>query len=120
MTKYGIGKRKLPKTLNDEERIKLIKQPNTRYRTGLRDKCILLLMFNCGLRSKEVLELRTNNIDWNIGKLHLTNTKFSKERVVWINDSDLELLRKLREIKPKSDLLFILNARYYTNSSNHA
>jgi len=106
MTNYGIGKRKLPKTLSDEERIKLINQPNTRYPTGLRDKCIISLMVNCGLRSKEILEIKTSDIEWNVGKTHICNTKYNKDRVVWLSDKDLELLRSWKEIKPTSKLLF--------------
>ena len=40
--------RKIPDTLNDNERKLLLKQPNTKAPTGLRDAAMLRLMINAG------------------------------------------------------------------------
>ena len=98
--------RKIPDTLNDIERTQLLKQPNIKAPTGLRDAAILRLMINAGFRSGEVLSLQTTDIDWISGKILIKEGKGKKDRVVWINEADLEFLRKWKEIKPNSPLLF--------------
>ena len=110
--------RKIPETLNDEERNLLLKQPNLRAPTGLRDAVMIRLMINAGLRSSEVINLKTEDVDWISGKIHIKQGKGSKDRIVWINEADLDYLRKWKEIKPITNLLFstlksrIINDRY--------
>jgi len=48
-----MAKTKLPVILEPEEAQKLLKQPNKRYSKGLRNKTIISLMLNCGLRLSE-------------------------------------------------------------------
>lgn len=99
-------KRRLPHTLNESERKALLSQPSTKAQTGIRDLAIIRLMINAGLRSSELLSLTTKDIDWISGKLTVHHGKGDKDRVVWINEDDLEILRKWRENKPKGELLF--------------
>ena len=54
--------KKLPTILEPEEAQKLLKQPNKRYPTGLRNKAIMSLMLHCGLRLAEVTHLRPGSI----------------------------------------------------------
>ncbi len=98
--------RRLPDTLSLEEREALISQPNKRYRTGLRDLAIIKLMLNVGLRSSEVLNVSINDVDWVSGKLIVRRGKGDKDRIVWMNEDDLEIIRKWKELKPFSNLLF--------------
>ena len=110
--------RKIPDTLNSEERKLLLNQPNIKAPTGLRDAVMMRLMINAGLRSSEVINLSNNDVDWTSGKIHIKQGKGNKDRIVWINEDDLEFLRKWKQIKPKSTLLFstlkgkIINDRY--------
>ncbi len=100
--------RKLPDVLTEEERLVLLKQPNRRAPTGLRNLCMIQLMLNAGLRSSEVLSLKVNDLDWMSGKLAVRQGKGQKDRILWINESDLELIKSWRERRPEqSDLLFI-------------
>ena len=99
--------RKLPNVLTEEERVSLLKQPNRRAPTGLRNLCMIRLMLNAGLRSSEVLNLMVRDLDWFCGKLAVRQGKGQKDRILWINESDLELLKSWRERRPaQSDLLF--------------
>ena len=98
--------RRLPDILSLEEREALISQPNKRYRTGLRDLAIIRLMLNVGLRSSEVLNIYINDLDWISGKLIVRHGKGDKDRIVWMNEEDLEVLRKWKERKPQTPLLF--------------
>ncbi len=109
---------KLPETLTEEERLALLNMPNPKCPTGLRNLCMLRLMLNVGLRSGEVLGLRVRDINWTSGKLMVRQSKNKKDRALWLNDDDLELLRRWREKKPDGELLFTtlggkqINSRY--------
>ncbi len=75
-------------------------------------------MINAGLRSGEVITLKSKHIDWNTGKIMIKEGKGLKDRVVWANDPDLEILKKWKEVRPDSIYLFstlkgnIINDRY--------
>jgi integrase/recombinase XerD len=79
---------------------------------------MLRLMLNAGLRSSEVLNLKVRDVDWMSGKLMVRQGKGKKDRALWLNEEDLEILRKWRERKPESPRLFTtlkgdpINARY--------
>jgi integrase/recombinase XerD len=99
-------KKRIPETLNEFEIKALLSQPNKRARTGLRDLAMMHLMLNAGLRASEVLSITARDIDWTSGKLRIRRGKGDKDRIVWLNEDDLDTLRSWREKKPKSELLF--------------
>ena len=103
-----IAKRnKLPTVLNKEEVLSLLKMPNTRYKNGIRNKAILSLMVNTGLRVSEVSGLKENDINLKEGKLRVVNGKGLKDRDLVIgNKQTLELLRQYNKIRPKSSYFF--------------
>ena len=99
--------RKLPDVLTEAERKALLQQPNRRAPTSLRNLCMIRLMLNAGLRSAEVLNLKVRDIDWMSGKLSVRDGKGGKDRTLWMNEEDLDLLQSWRERRPEqSDLLF--------------
>ncbi len=49
--------RRLPEVLTREEAAALLSAPSRYYPTGRRDRCIIKLMLNAGLRASEVLNL---------------------------------------------------------------
>lgn len=111
--------KRMPEVLADEERKALLQSPDPRTPTGLRNHCIMLLMFNAGLRVAEVQNLKVNDIDWNTGKLFLRDLKKERGRTLWIGENDLEVLSRWRERRPEqTGLLFTtlkggsLNDRY--------
>ena len=75
-----MTRKKLPITLEPEEAQNLLKQPSKRYPTGLRNKAILSLMLNCGLRVSEVVNLRPGNINLTKGKLRVESGKGNRDR----------------------------------------
>lgn len=97
---------RIPETLTDDERLALLRMPNPKCPTGLRNLCMMTLMLNTGLRASEVLNLKTKDINWTSGKLMVRQGKNKKDRTLWLNEDDLELLRQWREKKPESDYLF--------------
>ena len=98
--------RRLPNTLNNQERAALLSQPNKKARTGLRDLAMIRLMLNAGLRSSEVLSILVEDIDWISGKLIIRHGKGNKDRIMWLNEEDLEIIKEWKEIKPSSPILF--------------
>ena len=99
--------KKLPETLNAQERQALLLAPRLRAPTGHRDLCMITLMLNAGLRASEVLHLRVRDIDWTSGQLMVREGKGKKDRTLWLNEPDLDLLRSWRMRRPvASDFMF--------------
>jgi integrase/recombinase XerD len=67
---------------------------------------MIRLMLNAGLRASEVLSITVRNIDWTSGKFTVKRGKGDKDRIVWLNEDDLDTLRAWREKKPLSELFF--------------
>ncbi len=101
-----MAKRKLPEVLTTEEQRAFLKTFNRKAPTGLRNFTMARLMLDAGLRCGEVLALRTRDVDWRTGKIHIHEGKGKKDRVVWINEDALDVLREWKERKPESGLLF--------------
>lgn len=68
-------KRKLPKTISREEAAALLKAPNLHAPTGLRNRCILELMYRGGLRVGEVLSLKVRDVDVKRGTIRILDGK---------------------------------------------
>ena len=94
--------RRLPTVLTPAEAAALVRVPTVRYRTGHRDRCLLQLMLNAGLRAAEVLALTVADIDWLSGRLTVRQGKGKKDRVLWLNEPVLEELRRWRGRRPVS------------------
>ena len=101
-----MARKKLPTILEPEEAQKLLKQPNKRYPTGLRNKAIMSLMLHCGLRLAEVINLRPDNISLTKGKLRVVSGKGNKDRDLAVPDYLIDLLGSWRKIRPKGDYFF--------------
>ncbi len=93
--------RKLPTVLTEDEQKRLLEQPNPRYPTGERNKTMLTLMLNTGLRLAEVTALKWRDVDLTTGKLSVREGKGAKDRTLWIAEGDIERLRSLRERQAK-------------------
>ena len=93
--------KKLPTILEPEEAQNLLKQPNKRYPTGLRNKAIISLMLHCGLRVSEVADLRPANINITKDKLRVESGKGSKDRDLAIPEYLIDLLNSWRKKRPE-------------------
>jgi len=61
--------RKIPEVLTAMEQEAIVSQPNPRYLTGHRNRVMLRLMLDTGLRLSEVIHLQWKDIDLNQGKV---------------------------------------------------
>src|SRR5262245_20338955 len=92
--------RRLPTVLTPAEATALLQVANSRYRTGHRDRCLMSVMLNAGLRAAEVLALTIYEVDWLSGKLTVRQGKGKKDRILWLNEPVLEELRRWRARRP--------------------
>ncbi len=92
--------KRLPKILSSSEQSLLINSPNHKAPTGIRNKAIITLMLNSGLRVSEVLHLTDSNIDFDSGKIHVSSGKCGKDRILWLNDLTLSAILAWLEIRP--------------------
>ena len=73
--------RRLPHVLSRDEVAKLLEQPKGTEPPALRDRALLELMYACGLRASEAIDLETQDLDLEAGIVR-TRGKGSKERLV--------------------------------------
>jgi site-specific recombinase XerC len=109
-------RRRLPQTLSERERLALLAACDRGDPLlALRDRCILRLMVNAGLRVSEVVGreqdgtggVRLQDVDWQSGEIRVSRGKGGADRYVWIGEEDLEELRLWRAVRPagQTDLL---------------
>jgi len=89
--------RKIPEILTQTEQEALLNQPNRRYFTGHRNRVMLRLMLDTGLRLDEASSLRWKDIDLNSGKVMVRQGKGAKDRTLWTGESNLAALIEWRE-----------------------
>ena len=85
--------RSLPDSLSENELEKLFTAPDTDNEYGLRDRCMLELMYASGLRVSELVSLVLNQVNQNLGLVRITG-KGNKERVVPVGEEALTWLKK--------------------------
>ena len=99
-------RKKLPVVLEPEEAQKLIKIPNKRYITGIRNKAIVLVMLNMGLRVSEITDLKPGSINLTSRKLRIVNGKGGVDRDLIIPAGIEETLIQWKGRKPKGTKYF--------------
>ena len=106
-------RRKLPTIISENEVMKLLESPDVKTNKGLRDKCILELLYSSGLRISELLNIKINEIAKEKNFLKIKG-KGNKERLVPIGSSAMNLLivyldtyRLNIKISNNIDILFV-------------
>ena len=84
--------RKIPEVLTATEQEAIVSQPNPRYLTGHRNRVMLRLMLDTGLRLSEAIHLRWQDIDLNSGKVMVRQGKGAKDRTLWTGEANLAAL----------------------------
>ncbi len=96
----------LPKFLNQTDIEKLLLVPDVSGEIGLRDRAILELMYACGLRVSEAVDLKISDVELDAGILTCTG-KGSKTRKIPIGTSAVGWLKSylvLRRRKENSEI----------------
>ena len=99
-------RKKLPVVLEPEEVEKLLSIPNKRYITGIRNKAILAIMANMGLRVSEVVNLKPGDINLTKRNLRVVNGKGGVDRDITIPVNTAEVLKEWKKAKPKNSQYF--------------
>lgn len=109
--------RKIPDILNIEEIERLIDAIDLSKREGIRNKTILEVLYGCGLRVSELVNLKISNLFLDVELIKVTG-KGSKERLVPIGAQAIRFLRIYlnevrvhQEIKPGFEDFVFLNRR---------
>ncbi|HOY70891.1 MAG TPA: site-specific tyrosine recombinase XerD [Methylotenera sp.] len=107
--------RSLPKSLNEDEVVALLNAPNFNEPAGIRDKAMLELLYACGLRVSELVNIKVTEVSISDGVVRVTG-KGSKTRLVpmgeeaadwlsrYIKNARVEILQKRL-----CDALFVTN-----------
>ena len=86
-----VGK-PLPKTLSEDDITRLLDSPDTQTILGLRDKAMLEVMYACGLRVSELVNLSLDEVNLTSGWLQITG-KGNKMRLIPLGDYALNALK---------------------------
>jgi integrase/recombinase XerD len=98
----------LPKFLNQSEVEKLLSAPDVSQERGLCDRAILELMYACGLRVSEAVNLQLSDVDLDSGILTCKG-KGSKTRRVPVGKSAVEWLKSYLILRRKKENIEINN-----------
>lgn len=108
-----IKEHKLPDILSKEEVASMIKLTR-----NLKHKCLIAVIYSCGLRRNEVINLKLTDIDSKRMLIKVRAAKGKKDRYVQLANSTLELLRKYyKNDKPEIWVFEGLNKRQYSATS---
>ncbi|MFO7991164.1 MAG: tyrosine-type recombinase/integrase [Thermoplasmata archaeon] len=81
--------KKLPKYLRKDEIRKLLDSP---AREKTRDRLILRILYRCGLRVSELVNLKIEDVDFTEGMITVREGKGDKDRVVPVDNHTLDLI----------------------------
>lgn len=91
----------LPQVLSEEEIERLLEAPDVSKPEGLRNKAMLEVLYACGLRVSELVNLQFSQLSLDAGCLRITG-KGNKERLVPIGDQACECLeRYIKQARPQ-------------------
>ena len=93
--------KKIPLTLNYEEIKRILSSINMSKNNSFRDKCIISMLYSCGLRVSELLSLNLTNLNLDENILRVLG-KGKKERIIPIgNKSREDLINYLENERPR-------------------
>jgi integrase/recombinase XerD len=98
----------LPKFLNQTDVESLLQVPDVSVEIGLRDRAILELMYACGLRVSEAVDLRISDVELDAGILTCKG-KGSKTRKIPIGKSAVEWLKSYLVLRRRKENIEIQN-----------
>jgi integrase/recombinase XerD len=76
-----------------------------------RDRLIINLLFETGVRASELLEIRAKDVDLNNKEIILKNTKYGRQRTVFIGPRSYDILSKMiKSLRPNDK---IVNLSYH-------
>jgi integrase/recombinase XerD len=115
--------RKLPKVLSRAEIARIFKAINVKNPTGLRNYVAYLLMYRCGLRVSEVVNLSVKDVNFETAQIYVQQSKNNKDRYIPMDAETIAWCKRWLEIRPASADRFLstlkgteLSPRYFNQS----
>lgn len=94
-------KTKLPRYLTLEQSVQLLQA--VEGENAARDRCILTLFLNCGLRLAELCALNISDVDLEARTMVVTG-KGNKQRMLYLNDACVEAILAYLQVRPHDSL----------------
>ena len=105
--------KRLPSVLNTGELTDIINSIE-----NIKHKCIVLLLYSSGIRRGELLNLKTEDIDFDRKTLFISRGKGNKDRISILSETVIEYLKKyILEYKPREWLFTGQTGGQYSASS---
>jgi integrase/recombinase XerD len=92
-------RKSIVQTFSTEQLEKLLRQPDLRTFTGLRDYVMMLLLLETGIRANELVGIELSDVRLKEGAIHIKNAKTYRERIVPIQKTMREQLKKYIAIR---------------------
>lgn len=70
---------------SQEEILKIVAAIDSEEPIGIRNKAIILLAFETGLRSCDIIKLKLSDIDWKTASLHIRQSKTGTDVILPLN-----------------------------------
>ncbi len=105
------AKKALPHFLSLEQSIELLNAVDGPNRA--RDRCILTLFLNCGMRLSELVSINITDVIHNNSTLRILG-KGNKERIVYLNEACLQAIQEYLAVRPR-DGVTDRNALFLSN-----
>ena len=93
--------------LTPEETDVLIQAAGQVGRHRLRDQTLLLLMYRHGLRVSEAVDLRWDQFDLKVARVHINRIKSGKDSTHFLEGDELRVLRRLQKQQSSDGFVFI-------------
>ncbi len=112
--------RSLPQSMGETDIEKLLEAPDLESNYGLRDRCMLELMYSSGLRVSELVGLQLNQVNTNLGLVRLIG-KGNKERVIPVGEEALHWLAQyMKQARPGLQSAKLINDALFLSSRGSA
>jgi|BarGraNGADG00312_2_1021985.scaffolds.fasta_scaffold49729_2 integrase/recombinase XerD len=86
---------------------RLMEAPSLKSLTGLRNRCVMGLMYEAGLRTGEVLSLKPRDVVLEEKRVEVLRGKGHKYRTVYFRSDELAMfLERWKSVRPRGEYLF--------------
>jgi len=109
--------RDLPEVLDDDEQDALVDVFNTRYDSGVKNRVMVRLMLETGLRVSELCDLRRTDVDLETCRLRVRDGKGDKDRQLWFPEDLADELLEWLDRRPETDERWMFPTRNGTRTN---
>ncbi len=90
----STSRRRPPEVLTEAEAIALMKACSARAPTGVRNRALIAVLWRCGLRISEALQLELRDVDLQAGTVRVRHGKGDRSRTVGLDEQTTALLAR--------------------------